>query len=116
MGKGGNLVDILYCIPRWTKSNVLHKPKANNNKNQACKPNLKDPLKMGLWFGSLSLWNGQRKDTLIGVYANSKSPGVDGLQREGGSRGNKGMECCCIRETFARPGWKSKSVEALDAI
>lgn len=46
---------------------------------------------MGLWFGSLSLWNGQRKDTLIGVHANSKSPGVDGLQREGWSSRNKGL-------------------------
>lgn len=25
------------------------------------------------------------------MHANSKSPGVDGLQREGGSRGNKGL-------------------------
>lgn len=46
---------------------------------------------MGLWFGSLSLWNGPGKDTQIGVHVNRKSPGIDGLQSEGGSRGTKGL-------------------------
>lgn len=86
---------------------MLHKPKANNNKNKACKLNLQVIFKMGLWIEVFESTQGPRKeDTLIRVYVSSESPGAAGLQREGGSKGKKVMGAAAAERRLQ--GWDGK--------